>query len=68
MASTLITGLGLVGTSFAQHAIKRGDNVVFYDVAPRKDFLASTGTKCSLPLSIGSPAKVAVPDTGTGLG
>ena len=40
MASTLITGLGLVGTSYAQHAIKRGENVVFYDVAPRKDFLA----------------------------
>jgi glutamate dehydrogenase/leucine dehydrogenase len=29
MASTLITGLGLVGTSFAQHAIKRGESVVF---------------------------------------
>jgi UDP-glucose 4-epimerase len=40
MASTLITGLGLVGTSYAQHAIKRGEAVVFYDVTPRKDFLA----------------------------
>ena len=40
MASTLITGLGLVGTSYAQHAVKRGESVVFYDVAPRKDFLA----------------------------
>jgi nucleoside-diphosphate-sugar epimerase len=40
MASTLITGLGLVGTSYAQHAVKRGETVVFYDVAPRKDFLA----------------------------
>jgi nucleoside-diphosphate-sugar epimerase len=40
MASTLITGLGLVGTSYAQHAIKRGESVVFYDIAPRKDFLA----------------------------
>jgi nucleoside-diphosphate-sugar epimerase len=40
MASTLITGLGLVGTSYAQHALKRGEGVVFYDVAPRKDFLA----------------------------
>ena len=40
MAATLITGLGLVGTSYAQHAIKRGETVVFYDVAPRKDFLA----------------------------
>jgi len=40
MASTLITGLGLVGTSYAQHAVRRGDTVVFYDVAPRKDFVA----------------------------
>src|SRR5438046_7093265 len=40
MAATLITGLGLVGTSYAQHAIKRGESIVFYDVAPRKDFLA----------------------------
>ena len=40
MAATLITGLGLVGTSYAQHAVKRGDSVVFYDFAPRKDFLA----------------------------
>ena len=38
--TTLITGLGLVGTSYAKHALKRGDDVIFYDVAPRKDFLA----------------------------
>jgi nucleoside-diphosphate-sugar epimerase len=38
--ATLITGLGLVGTSYAQHALKRGEKVVFYDMAPRKDFLA----------------------------
>ncbi len=40
MGTTLITGLGLVGTSYAQNALKRGEGVVFYDVAPRKDFLA----------------------------
>jgi nucleoside-diphosphate-sugar epimerase len=40
MGTTLITGLGLVGTSYAQNAIKRGESVVFYDVAPRKDFLS----------------------------
>ena len=40
MGTTLITGLGLVGTSYAQNALKRGENVVFYDFAPRKDFLA----------------------------
>jgi nucleoside-diphosphate-sugar epimerase len=40
MGRTLVTGLGLVGTSYAQNAIKRGEKVVFYDVAPRQDFLA----------------------------
>jgi UDP-glucose 4-epimerase len=38
--ATLITGLGLVGTSYAQLALKRGESIVFYDFAPRKDFLA----------------------------
>jgi UDP-glucose 4-epimerase len=38
--ATLITGLGLVGTSYAQLALKRGEAIVFYDIAPRKDFLA----------------------------
>ena len=37
--ATLITGLGLVGTSYAQLALKRGEKIVFYDIAPRKDFL-----------------------------
>lgn len=41
MGTTLITGLGLVGTSYAQNALKRGEGIVFYDVAPRKDFLAT---------------------------
>jgi nucleoside-diphosphate-sugar epimerase len=40
MGTTLITGLGLVGTAYAQNALKRGEKIVFYDVAPRKDFLA----------------------------
>jgi len=39
--ATLITGLGLVGTSYAQNALKRGETIVFYDIAPRKDFLAA---------------------------
>jgi nucleoside-diphosphate-sugar epimerase len=38
--TTLITGLGLVGTSYAQNALKRGESIVFYDIAPRRDFLA----------------------------
>lgn len=38
--ATLITGLGLVGTAYAQNALRRGEKIVFYDIAPRKDFLA----------------------------
>src|SRR5207344_1350073 len=41
MGTTLVTGLGLVGTSYAQHALKRGESIVFYDMAPRQDFLAN---------------------------
>jgi nucleoside-diphosphate-sugar epimerase len=37
--TTLITGAGLVGTSFAQHARRRGEDVVFLDPAPREDFI-----------------------------
>jgi nucleoside-diphosphate-sugar epimerase len=37
--TTLITGAGLVGTSFAQHAARRGQDVVFLDPAPRDDFI-----------------------------
>src|SRR5262245_1692281 len=39
--TTFITGLGLVGTSYAQLALKRGESVIFYDIAPRADFLAA---------------------------
>lgn len=38
--ATLITGIGLVGTAFAQLALKRGERLVFYDFQPRKEFLA----------------------------
>jgi nucleoside-diphosphate-sugar epimerase len=48
--TTLITGLGLVGTSYAQHALKRGENVVFYDMAPRKDFLARKLGSAEVPV------------------
>jgi UDP-glucose 4-epimerase len=37
--TTLITGAGLVGASFAQHAVRRGESVVFLDPAPREAFL-----------------------------
>ncbi len=37
--TTLITGAGLVGTSYAQHALRRGENVVFVDPVPREDYL-----------------------------
>jgi len=39
--TTLITGLGLVGTSYAQLALKRGETIVFYDIAPRADFIVT---------------------------
>lgn len=37
--ATLITGVGLVGTSFAQFALGRGEKLVFYDFQPRWEFL-----------------------------
>jgi nucleoside-diphosphate-sugar epimerase len=37
--ATLITGAGLVGSSFAQHALKRGERLIFFDAQPRMEFL-----------------------------
>ena len=37
--TTLITGSGLVGTSFAQAALARGVRLVFYDALPHREFL-----------------------------
>ena len=37
--TTLITGSGLVGTSFAQFAAQRDVRLVFYDHQPRRDFI-----------------------------
>lgn len=37
--TTLITGIGLVGTSFAQLALKRGERLVFFDFQPRGEYL-----------------------------
>ncbi len=37
--TTLVTGAGLVGTSFARVAAQRGEEVVFYDARTRDDFL-----------------------------
>ena len=37
--TTLITGSGLVGTSFAQFAAQRDVRLVFYDLQPRRDFI-----------------------------
>ena len=39
MGTTLVTGAGLVGTSFGQWALKRGESLVFFDPQPRQDFL-----------------------------
>ena len=38
--TTMITGAGLVGTSYAIEAAKRGEKVVFLDPIPREDYLA----------------------------
>ena len=37
--TTLITGVGLVGTSFAQYALERQEHLVFYDFQPRTNYL-----------------------------
>ena len=37
--TTLITGVGLIGTSFAKLAIDRGEQIVFVDSEPRADYL-----------------------------
>ena len=37
--TALITGSGLVGTSFAQFAAQRDVRLVFYDLQPRRDFI-----------------------------
>ncbi|MBI3000470.1 MAG: NAD(P)-dependent oxidoreductase [Deltaproteobacteria bacterium] len=37
--ATLVTGIGLVGTSFGQEAIRRGERLVFFDFQPRLEFL-----------------------------
>ncbi len=37
--TTLITGIGLVGTSVAQAVLKRGERLVFLDFQPRGDFV-----------------------------
>ncbi|HEY7168226.1 MAG TPA: NAD(P)-dependent oxidoreductase [Candidatus Binatia bacterium] len=39
MGVTLVTGAGLVGTSFGQCALKRGESLVFVDPQPRQEFL-----------------------------
>ena len=39
MGTTLITGVGLVGTSFAQCALQRKEKLVFYDFMPRTEYL-----------------------------
>jgi len=39
MGTTLVTGVGLVGTSFAQCALARDEKLVFYDFMPRMEYL-----------------------------
>jgi UDP-glucose 4-epimerase len=37
--ATLITGAGLIGTAFARHALKRGEEIVFFDLEPRDGYI-----------------------------
>ncbi len=37
--TTLVTGSGLVGTSFAQFAVRRDVRLVFYDLQPHREYL-----------------------------
>ncbi|MDB5651762.1 MAG: Nucleoside-diphosphate-sugar epimerase [Hyphomicrobiales bacterium] len=39
MATILVTGAGLIGTSFAREALAHGDAIVFFDPEPRADFI-----------------------------
>lgn len=49
--TTLVTGAGLIGASFAAEAFKRGERVVFLDPEPREDFLrAKLGDKADYAL------------------
>jgi nucleoside-diphosphate-sugar epimerase len=48
--TTLITGAGLIGTAFAQKAIARGEDVVFFDPEPRADFIRLKLGDAKVPL------------------
>jgi len=48
--TTLITGAGLIGTAFAQCALKRNEPVVFFDPEPRADFIAKKLGTTDTPL------------------
>lgn len=37
--TTMVTGIGLVGTAFAQTALQRGERLIFFDFQPRGEFL-----------------------------
>src|SRR5262245_35118828 len=41
----LITGAGLIGTHTAKELIERGDEVTFFDVAPRPDYIRQVSGK-----------------------
>lgn len=48
--TTLITGAGLIGTAFAQKAVARGEDVVFFDPEPRADFIKLKLGAAKVPL------------------
>jgi UDP-glucose 4-epimerase len=55
----LITGAGLIGTHTARELIDRGDDVTFFDVAPRADYIRRVTGK-DLPVIRGDIRELAV--------
>jgi nucleoside-diphosphate-sugar epimerase len=47
----VITGAGLIGTHTAKELIERGDEVTFFDFAPKPDYIRRVTFLCSNFLS-----------------
>ena len=54
----LITGAGLIGTHTARELVERGDEVTFFDIAPRRDYIRRVAGK-DLPVIRGDICDIA---------